>query len=114
MEMIKQEEIDRILTRYTGRTGIHLDVVKRELSKAGVVIKVDRELPENPYTFEEPTYTITQMIDGWMHKGYEKAQEDMAGYVAVEPLILEEVTTGGVSANPPLVDEEPLIKEGNG
>jgi len=40
----KQKEADRILTKYTGRTGEHLDIVKRELSKAGVVIK-GREPP---------------------------------------------------------------------
>ena len=39
------EEVDRILTLYTGKTGMHLDVVKRELSEAGVVIKKEGELP---------------------------------------------------------------------
>lgn len=37
----------------------------------------DQSLPDNPYSFEEPTLAIVQMIDGWMHKGYEKAQQDM-------------------------------------
>jgi len=35
-----REEIDIILTKYTGRTGSHLDVVKRELTEAGVALKV--------------------------------------------------------------------------
>ena len=39
------KEVDRILTLYTGKTGMHLDVVKRELSEAGVVIKVEDWLP---------------------------------------------------------------------
>lgn len=41
--MDKREEIDRVLIKYTKRTGEHLDEVKRELSDLGVVVKVDRK-----------------------------------------------------------------------
>ena len=48
------------------------------LNGLGVVIKVDRELPEPAQEF-----SIEQI------QGYGFCQEDMAGYVAVEPLIEE-------------------------
>jgi len=55
----------------------------------GVVIKVDRELPENPY--ELKAQQAWDINDGnsvaykrWY--GYRRCLEDMAGYVAVEPL----------------------------
>jgi len=41
----KRKEVDRILILYTGRTNVHLDVVKNKLAEAGVVIKVKMELP---------------------------------------------------------------------
>jgi len=77
--MTKQEEVDKILTKYTFRTAMHLDEVKRELLEAGVVIKVDRELPLLDCYSAYPTVV-------------EKVQQDMlkAGYVPVEPLIKEE------------------------
>ncbi len=51
------------------------------LSELDVVIKVDRELPECPYTKDE-------LLIG----AYKEAQEDFveAGYVATAPLIKEE------------------------
>ena len=51
----------------------------KELSGAGVAIKVDRELPKPRYPYSE--------IDAYILEG----QQDMleAGYVAVEPLIKE-------------------------
>ena len=42
--MTKQEEVSAILTKYTGRYGLHLDSVLEELTHAGVVQKKD-ELP---------------------------------------------------------------------
>ena len=88
--MNKQEEIDRILTKHTGKTGSHLDMVKRELSEAGVVIKVDRELPE----LEHPKYLERGITSDEDLLKFAQAIElatkiDVlkAGYVAVEPLI---------------------------
>ena len=77
--MAAREEIDRILAKYTGRTGMHLDVVKRELSKAGVVIRVERELPDSR------KYNFNDWREGW----YKLAQEDMlkANCGFFEPLI---------------------------
>ena len=58
--MTKQEEVDRILTLYTGKTGIHLDGVKRELSKAGVVIKTDRAKSPDDFVATEPLIKESQ------------------------------------------------------
>jgi len=49
------------------------------LHSQGVVIKVERELPPNPYIGMDDFAFI-----------YQAAQKDMAGYVAVVPLIKEE------------------------
>jgi len=85
-EMTKRIEVDRILIRYTGRTGADLNVVKRELSEAGVVIKVDRELPDSPWGFNADNGLTEARI---LTRGYYCAEHDMlmAGYVAVEPLV---------------------------
>lgn len=78
--MTKQREVDRILIKYTKRTGADLDVVKQELSEAGVVIRVDKELP-----------TRFLIITRSPQNAYEQAERDMltAGYVATIPLIEE-------------------------
>ena len=81
--MTKREEIDRILTRHTGKTGVHLDVVKRELSKAGVVVKADRDLPEVPITSNSTAKEVPEYS-----RGYAQCRQDMAS--CFEPLIKEE------------------------
>lgn len=55
------------------------------LHSKGVVIKVDRELPENRYK------KLTDLGDAPWWIGYENGQDDMveAGYTAVESLIKE-------------------------
>ena len=78
--MTKQEEVDKILIKYTGKTGEHLDAVKRELSEAGVVIKGEGELPnENSgkHNWYDDDYGEAGRI------GYRFAQQDMltAGWV---------------------------------
>ena len=80
------EEVDRILTLYTGKTGIHLDEIKRELSRAGVVIKAARELPQTWYEY------VGEITESDLLKAIRQTQADImeAGYVAVEPFIKEE------------------------
>jgi len=76
--MTKQEEIFYILqdVRLGELTEYEATVKLKEL---GVVIKVDRELPQRTW------------YDDWGgdsgKAGYELALEDMAGYEVVEPLI---------------------------
>ena len=55
------------------------------LHSVGVVLKVDRELPENPYDISEGHPGMVTPD----HYKYNKAQNEMltAGYVAVESLI---------------------------
>lgn len=65
--------------------------VCEKLHDQGVVIKVDRELPKNPYfrSDEDPRDRTPYSYDIKGQNGYNKCQKDMlkAGYVAVEPLI---------------------------
>ena len=77
--MTKQEEVDRILTLYTGKTGIHLDGVKRELSKAGVVIKVDRVCGSCIGGFTDSVLNGPSTVCPVCHGSYK--------FVAVEPLV---------------------------
>ena len=84
--MTKREEIDSILLRAALEMGVHLDVVKGRLSELGVVIKVDRELPEGSH------YVVAGGRKRLVDLGYIKmGQQEMlaAGYVLVEPLIEE-------------------------
>ncbi len=78
-----------------------LESILSYLHSQGVVIKVERELPENPHiiTIEKvsKSYNITLsrnaleviMLHSLKNEGFEEALETMlrAGYVAVEPLI---------------------------
>ena len=83
----KQEEIDRILTLATGKTGVHLDKVKRELSEAGVVIKVD-------YKYPDKKLPVCELVDpsgidySWKWQRHCPLIKEV-GYVAVEPLVKE-------------------------
>lgn len=58
------------------------DKIINSLHSQGVVIKVVTKLPLNPYS---ATSIPEENVGKWL--GYHKALEDMAGYVAVEPLI---------------------------
>lgn len=93
--MTKQEEIrkgiDRILAPYglDDQQILTLNYqVRRYLYDEAVVLKVDRELPEVPmisyFTGKKGTIILSH---------YKDAQQDMlkAGYVAVEPLMIEAV-----------------------
>ena len=101
--MTKQEDIREVIDAHTDDRCLYPDkgcvwcskegycasgndaytCLMKRLDELGVVIKVDRELPEMPsnYDSEDNNYL------------YSQAQEDMlkAGYVAVEPLIKKEV-----------------------
>ncbi len=50
----------------------------KHLDKLGLVLKVERELSDPAENY----------IDDWL-RGYRKCMEDMAGYVAVKPLVEE-------------------------
>ena len=85
--MTKQEEIregmENVIRGYEGAerwSGVITDGLLGYLHSQGVVIKVDRELPDMP------CYSHTRE-----KTAYSRSQEDMlnAGYVAVEPLIKE-------------------------
>lgn len=84
MERILREELEREMGHSfagLGAIACHRIVKKQQEfeDSQGVVIKVDRELPESQHT-----------VKGEHEHGYyEYGQEDMleAGYVAVEPLI---------------------------
>jgi len=75
-------EIDKVLILATGKTGVHLEKVKQDLSDLGVVRKVDRELPEI-----KPS-GMAGWEKAWITGCYDtvKAYEE-AGYGAFEPLI---------------------------
>lgn len=70
------------------------------LNAEGCVLKVDRELPENPHKgkFDKVNQSYPNGIpkgyhilrDAGAEEGYDEAQEDMTGYVVVEPIIKEE------------------------
>lgn len=107
--MNKQEEIRegiarRLLMIGTGNPDFKMaEIILEYLHSQGVVLKVERELPENPArSLENPYEPIFSSRDKnfgkaveWESKhcsegvGYKNAQEDMlkAGYVAVESLI---------------------------
>ena len=80
--MTKRREVDNILTKYTGRTGADLDIVKQELSEVGVVIKVERELPKgrHTYAFSENCLTIHPV-------SLNQVQYGQLDFYPVEPLI---------------------------
>jgi len=101
--MTKQEGIKELVLKYISEAmlGNHneddieslANSLLLDASNRGVVIKVDRELPDNPYP---------ELARGWFgsdheanithygkRDGYEEAQKDMAGYVSIEPLIEE-------------------------
>jgi len=59
--LTKQEEVDRILIKYTGRTGAHLDKVKHELSQVGVVIKGQSIGGSHPHLANY--YTVEPLIE---------------------------------------------------
>ena len=104
--MTKREEIREVIDIYTdddclypnttcewhkggycvSGDGSYKCLMKR-LDELGVVIKVERELPEKPDGYDD--YYLT-----WQK--YDEGQESMleAGYVAVEPLIEEETENG--------------------
>jgi len=88
--MTKQEAVDRILIKYTGRTGNHLDVVKRELAEVGVVIRVERGLPAMDDKFLDLDGGVRDREIDW-GDAYEEGRTNLIqnGYVAVEPLLEE-------------------------
>ena len=79
-----------VASKFTEYYGGLVREARREIIKMqdsqGVVIKVERELPENAYLISS-----TGKMDIDYKMGYRGAQQDMlkAGYVAVEPLIGE-------------------------
>ncbi len=85
--MATREEVDRILTVHTGKTGIHLDAVKRELSEAGVVIKVENVGIDLTYAYEV-TGSISDTDLTIIVNAVEEAYKS-AGHVATEPLVEE-------------------------
>jgi len=83
--MDTREVVRNYIGVVTRASGVHLDAIMEELSKFGVVVKVDRELPEEnsgKHTWYDDDYGQAGRI------GYRLAIEDVeeAGYVAVEPL----------------------------
>ena len=62
-----------------------VNAILKDESERGVVIKVDRELPNNPYF----GYELWDKESHDRELGYKEAQQDMleAGYAAFEPLI---------------------------
>lgn len=105
--MTKQEEIKEWAKKFlqgTAHNGYYdgLEVTMlEELSEQGAVIKVERELPKNPYPldydklppeFQEDDNEVTaEDVYLMTYNGVEKGKGLMlkAGYVAVEPLIEE-------------------------
>ncbi len=92
--MTKQEKVREgmsdILFR-KGRGKWYKDEIINELlaflHSQGVVVKVERELPKNPIkTASNYRRGFSQLYDAMADK-YDQAQEDMAGYEAVESLI---------------------------
>jgi len=99
--MATREEIDSGLEELFYEMGLGETIdcetfkhkIKSRLHSQGVAIRVDRELPENPYLEEAQTAwdrNDENSIGYHRYHGYRRSQEDMAGYVAVEPLIKEE------------------------
>lgn len=89
--MDKQEEIREGMENSIRDIGYYLgwqedatEAVLKYLHSQGVVIKVDKELPNAPVPCPEPIPN-----DTYYYRGYEQAKVDMAGYVATEPLIEE-------------------------
>ncbi len=71
-------EVDRILIRHTGKMGTHLDVVKRELADAGVVIKV-----------KCPDCEWSQFVESYESRGMEFCLScNSTGYL-IKPLLEE-------------------------
>ncbi len=85
--MTKQEEVDKILTKYTGKTGSHLDVVKQELAEVGVVIKVDRELPDFRTFFDSISNLSGEVKRQALLKYVRDVVLEEDGYVAVESIL---------------------------
>ena len=92
--MTKQEKIreglertivdERLILGYSGKLA---SKILSYLHSQGVVIEVERELPEYPYPLVTQIAGEMEIIDTW-HKIYNEAQSDMlkAGYVAVVPI----------------------------
>ena len=83
----RREEIDKVLIRATGKTGVHLERFKKELFDLGVVVKVERKLPnwieDCPSANSETCETCNncEIFDFALFDIIE------AGYTAWEPLI---------------------------
>ena len=81
-----REGIEKTLRGVGNYAGWEEDATKAVLNylhSQGVVIKVDRELPENPHFSRGST---TDYSLGLMN-GFDQAVESLAGYVAIEPII---------------------------
>lgn len=93
--MTKQEEIRETIWKFladykkdNGNPAVDWAfILQHRLAEKGVVIKVDKELPINRYPQPSDKYDDKQMD---LYIAYELAQKDMAGYVAVQPLIKEQ------------------------
>lgn len=82
------------------------DEILGYLHSEGVVIKVDRELPQNPYVDSyQGNDPEAQSVNDAAEWSYEEAQKDMkkAGFEAVGPLIKEQHI---------IIEEVPETKEG--
>ena len=97
--MTKQEEIREGIASYirlyngtsTTASEFTSKAILEYLHSQGVVLKVDKELPINPYRFN--VHLDAGIYDGLYREKYFEAQQGMvnAGFTAVEPLIEAEV-----------------------
>ena len=99
--MSKQEEIREgaivSLMKYKGFDRGPCEYIVDHLAKyydsQGVVIKVERELPENPIPIPnlKGSVGLPQQLAAVSFQTYRESQQDMleAGYTAVEPLLEE-------------------------
>ena len=71
--------------------GAFADKILKDESSQGVVLKVERELPKNPYPELEKGMGRNRHYARVRHHSYTEGQKGMlkAGFVAVEPLIKE-------------------------
>ena len=126
--MTKQEEIKEVVDTYTDDTCLYPDVeckargtdnycrfpddaykcLMKRLDGLGVVIKVDRELPDNK-VWHKAEREFEAYCAG-------KNELIMAGYVAIIPLIEKEhpIVTQLRSGFSGIIQAEPLIKDGKG
>lgn len=86
-----REGIDIALRLGTGKTGEELEVFKQILSILGVVLKVEGDLPKNPYPELEKGIGRSRHYARVRHFVYNESQKMMLkkGYTAWEPLIGE-------------------------